>query len=71
MDGSGQFALCLGQFLEGTGSLKGLELGRDVVQHILERLAHSSDSEKSSERVDLGQDVGSTVQSARGTGTSM
>lgn len=40
-------ALCLGQFLEGTGSLKGLEQGRDVVQHILERLAHSSDLEKS------------------------
>lgn len=37
-------ALCLGQFLEGTGSLNGLEQERDVVQHILERLAHSSDS---------------------------
>lgn len=56
-----------GQFPEGAESLKGLEQGRDVLRRILEWHALVTFLEKSSERTVLGQDVGSTVQPARGT----
>lgn len=68
---SKDWALCLGQFLEGVGSLKGLEQEERWSQHSLEILSYCSDFSWRIQKLGLGQGVGSTVQTAIGScGTS-